>query len=115
MHPRSQITITGGDPAVLARIGEVASSGGANVLVVQPRGAPCSVCGAGTAPDQLKPVRGIEGGTCPLCYAAAVRLDARFRDAARTSYREFKDQLPGMIRDLRNGATEPTFYQGFDG
>ncbi|HEX8276058.1 MAG TPA: hypothetical protein VF615_25700 [Longimicrobiaceae bacterium] len=115
MSQRSQITITGGDPAVLAQIGQVASAGGASVVVVQPPGATCSVFSGLFPPDQLKPVRGLDGEICPVCQSSAVRLVDRFEDAARTHYREFKGQLPQMIRDLRGGATEPTFYQGFEG
>jgi hypothetical protein len=115
MSQPTQITIRGGSPDVLARIGEVASAGGANVVVVKPRGEPCAICQAVTVPHQLKAVRGIDGEICPLCHEAAVRLDDRFREGAKKGYAEFRSQLPQMIRDLRNGCEEPTFYRGIEG
>lgn len=78
-----------------------------------PAGKPCEVCRALT-PEHLLPIHPELGTICVVCSATADRLTRRFKAAARRSYREFRDQLSQMVKDVRSGNEEPTFYQGYE-
>lgn len=78
-----------------------------------PAGKPCEVCSALT-PEHLLPLHPELGVICVVCSATADRLTRRFKAAARKSYREFRDQLGQMVKDVRSGNEEPTFYQGYE-
>lgn len=78
-----------------------------------PVGKGCALCGA-IVPLALHPKHPGLGALCPLCLAATDRLHGRFQAAALKSYQEFRGQLPRMVKDVRSGNVEPTFYQGFE-
>lgn len=73
----------------------------------------CAVCGDVRDPAYM-PVHTGLGQICPICQTTADRLEHQFREAARKAYSEFRSQLAQMIRDVRAGAPDPTFYRGFE-
>ncbi len=72
----------------------------------------CPVCEASTTELQTEPT--LEQDVCLLCHRAAARILNKYRGALEKHDREFHDQLPQMVRDVRSGAEEPTFYRGFE-
>lgn len=112
----TQITIRGGDPAVLDRIGRAVADAAAGRVTLLAPGATCGVCATVLRTEDVRRAAQLpDVNLCPICHQAALRLVESFKAGARRGYSEFKSQLPGMIRDLRAGCDEPTFYRGIEG
>lgn len=70
----------------------------------------CKSASAGPLPYD----RRFDGAVCLLCRSTADRVEQLFNAGARLHWQEFTRQLPQMVRDIRAGADEPTFYRGFE-
>lgn len=78
-------------------------------------GATCAVCQGIHALHAMTDKPRLGGLVCPGCIATARRIWTHARDAAQRHLSDVAAQLPQMVRDVRSGADEPTFYAGFPG
>lgn len=97
----------------LADAGQITVMRAPDVTPTQPH-TTCSVCREVTQASYEDDAR-FEGPACVICRSVADRIERRFDEGARRHWREFRGQLPQMVRDIRGGADEPTFYRGFEG
>jgi hypothetical protein len=72
----------------------------------------CQVCGQPTT--EVQSHTSLEEDVCLLCFQATTKIVNRYRRALERHDREFHAQLAQMVRDVRAGATEPTFYRGLE-
>lgn len=80
----------------------------------EPERAPvCAVCEHTTT--EVHYHEALHEEICLVCWRAADRLVAQFNADLVRHEREFRGQLKQMVRDVRAGADDPTFYRGFDG
>lgn len=72
----------------------------------------CPVCGQPTKSLQLQAT--LEQEVCLLCHVAAGKIVNRYRQDLQRHDQEFHGQLSQMVKDVRAGADEPTFYRGLE-
>ena len=76
---------------------------------------PCHICAGIHALAQLEDKAALGGKVCPTCLGIARAAWRKAQAAANRQLREFAGQLPQVVRDIRAGADEPTYYRGFEG
>lgn len=72
----------------------------------------CGVCGQGTT--EVEHSSALSADACAACWLVMDRLLGLFEGAMQKHTREFRGQLAQMVRDVRSGADEPSFYRGFE-
>lgn len=81
-----------------------------------PTAASCGLCGELYDRHALRPriPAGLPDDACPLCCEAGQRIEERFRTDARRHLADFNREFASMVRAVRSGADEPTFYRGLE-
>jgi hypothetical protein len=119
MH--TTIELQGGGGKAAERLAEAMVAMGAQVtragdtLVIAARTAECAICHELHAVSAMEDHPKLGGIICPICMRTAERIYRSAQAAASRQMRELVSQLPRIIRDVRGGADEPTYYRGFEG
>lgn len=117
----TKIELKAGDGAAVDRLAATMASMGARVtrasgmLVIEAKAAPCAICRELHVESEMEDRPRLGGLICSVCAETATRI---YRNAQRAASREMANlvpQIPQIIRDLRAGCEEPTYYRGLIG
>lgn len=74
----------------------------------------CACCGSRVQALTLTHAPSLGGPVCQVCWKVADKVVKQFRADALRAWGELRDQLRGIVIDVRAGADVPTFYRGLD-
>jgi hypothetical protein len=114
------VTVKEGTPAADAFLAALRAMGATPVreggeIRCEVPAAACAVCKEMCARTSMVEKEPLGGLVCETCMGIARRLWRSATQAANQHLQDFAGQLPRIIRDVRQGYEEPTFYRGING